>query len=317
MSNVFTLQNSINFALPFVQYVPVNSGLGQEPAVSIANLIRNSFLSAPQNWAFNRNEITFSTTAGTQDYAQSFSGNGNDFGYIEKATLTDDQGNVFEIKDVYNSEPLSVTSFQQRPFAISAEKIYTSGGNQFVSFRFHGVPKYIYTVTVTYQKLAPQFGPFFITSCGNAAAGNTTYTGTFDPYSLPTGATATITGFVMNLVNNGTFTIVSCSATSLVLANASGVSEAVSAYAVNPSWSPLPDQFSDVYNWLFLSEVLAQDDDARSQIYRQRGIGSFLAKATGLSEMQKNVFVQQWMRRSANQLTMQQTTSQGNQGRGI
>ena len=93
---MFTLLNSTYFAQPFVQYAPLTAGFGLEPTTSICTMIRNSLLSAPITWYFNRNEVTFLTVVGQQDYSESIAANGNDFSFIEKVTLTDDQGNVFE-----------------------------------------------------------------------------------------------------------------------------------------------------------------------------------------------------------------------------
>lgn len=185
-----------------------------------------------------------------------------------------------------------------------------------VGFRFMGVPNGVWTATVTYQKRSVQFGPFFIADAQNHNGNNTTYDGSFDPLSFPAGATAQITGFVTNAVNNGSFTVVSCSTTQLVVVNNAGVSEAVSAYAINPSWSPIPDQYSDVFNNLFLSEMLAAVDDARAQLYRQRGIAAFLAKAAGLTETQKKAFIQQWLARQVEEQSTVMIAQQGNQGRG-
>ena len=67
-------------------------------------------------------------------------------------------------------------------------------------------------------------GIFEVTSCGTASAGNTAYTGTFTPALLPTGAFADIVGFV-TAANNGSFVIVSCTATTLTVANPNGVAE--------------------------------------------------------------------------------------------
>ncbi|SRR5216683_2280593 len=309
-----TLQNSVNFAGPFIQFSPLTAGLGQEPAASVASMIRNSMLNPPMTWFFNRNEATFSTVVGQQDYTlATFS----DLAFVEKVSLTDDQGNITEIKDVYNNSALAVSSFQQLPSAMSVESSSIIANVLNYKFRFLGIPDQIYTVTVTYQKLSPQFGPFFITSAGNAGGGNTTYTGSFDPYSFPVGATAVITGFKTNVVNNGSFAVVSSTTTSLVVANAAGVAETISAFVNNFSWAPIPDQYSDVYNNLFLSEMLALVDDARAQLYRQRGVAALMAKATGLSEMQKNIFAQQWLARGMERSAIAGMTNLGNTGRGI
>lgn len=309
-----TLQNSINFAKTFTQYSPLTAGLGQEPAASIGSMIRNSLLNAPQTWYFNRAEITFSTVVGTQDYTIATA---PDLSFVEKVSLTDDQGNIFEIKDIYNNAALAVSAFQQRPSAISVETSPVITAVQNYKFRFLGVPDKIYLVTVVYQKLSPQFGPFFITSAATVSGGNTVYTGSFDTLSFPAGAIAIITGFVVNAVNNGSFVVVSSTATTLTLANNAGVAETITAYANNFSWAPIPNQFSDVYNNLFLAEALAAVDDARSQLYRQRGVAAYLAKATGLTEMQKNVFIEQWLQRSVERAQVAGSTQIGNSGRGM
>lgn len=318
---MLTLQHSIQFAQPFVQYVPITAGAGQEPATSIGTMIRNSFLGAPLVWNFNRNEITFSTVVKQQDYSQSFSANGNDFGFIEEASLTDDQGNTYYIKDVYNTATLGVATASpaasgQRPSGISVKNVSYASGTQTVIFRFIGVPDAVYTVSLTYQKRAPIFGPFFLSAAGNAAGGNTAYTGVFDPYSFPVGATAIITGFG-NAANNGSFTVVSCTTTLLTVSNAVGVAQTQTAYATNFDWSPIPDIFSDVYNNLFLSEILAMSDDARAQLYRQRGVAAFLSRASGLTETQKNAFAQQWLARDRERGALLSSGQQGVQARGV
>lgn len=309
-----TLQNSINFAKTYIQYSPLQAGLGQEPAVSIGSMVRNSLLNPPLTWLFNRAEITFQTQIGVQDYTRS---DCPDLSFVEKVSLTNDAGEIIEIKDVYNNSALAVSAFQQRPNAMSVESSSTIANVLNYKFRFLGVPDAVYTVTLVYQKLAPQFGPFFITSAANAAGGNTVYTGNFDPLSFPAGATVIITGFVAHTANNGSFIVVSCTTTTLTVVNSAGVAEIISAYANNFSWDPIPNQYSDVYNNLFLSEAMAVVDDARAQLYRQRGVAAFLAKQTGLSEMQKNAFVQQWLARGIERTAEGGIITLGNTGRGI
>jgi hypothetical protein len=68
-----------------------------------------------------------------------------------------------------------------------------------------------------------------ITAAANAMFAQTTYTGTFAPTIL-SGTSVTITGFT-NLSNNGTFTVVNCTATTLVVSNVNGVAETHAATA--------------------------------------------------------------------------------------
>src|SRR6266704_361846 len=74
-----------------------------------------------------------------------------------------------------------------------------------------------------------------LSAAGNASGGNTTYTGTF-PIPFTTGRSVAISGFT-TAANNGTFTIVSCNATQLVVNNASGVAESHAATAVYNPWA--------------------------------------------------------------------------------
>lgn len=314
----WNLQQTINWAQTFIQYSPLTAGLGGEPAVSIASMIRTSLLNPPMTWAWNRGTTTFNTVVGQQDYTVSTA---TDLAFVEKVMLADDQGNIFEIKDVYNSAALAkssalATNALSRPNAMSVESSSGFGASLSFVFRFIGVPDQIYAVTVIYQKIANQFGPFFISSVGSAAGGNTTYTGTFDPLSFPTGATAIISGFSA-AANNGSFVVVSCTNTSLVVANASGVAATAQGYVSNYNWDPIPDYYQDVFNNLFLSEAMVAVDDARATLYRQRGVAALLSKASGLTETQKNAFAQQWLHRDVERQALMGAAQLGYNGRGV
>jgi hypothetical protein len=306
-----TLTSTLNWSLPYIEYSPMNAGTNNEPAVSICSMIRNSMLFLPPiGWAFNRVEdSTKSTQVNVQDYTYT----NTDFGFLEKASLIDSNNQVIEIKDVYNTAALSLGGDQQQPHAIAV--ILNNPGTGF-KIRFMGIPDQVYTIVLTYQKLAVQFGSFPITSVMNASGGTTEYIGTFDPLSFLVGQSASISG-LKTVPNNGAFTIVSVNATTLIVNNPNGQAETDPGLVVNQSWAPIPDSYSDIYNNLFLGESLAVVDDTRSQIYRQRGVAAFLAKAEGLSDTQKNIFAQQWLAQGREQNSVTLKLQQGVQGRGI
>lgn len=307
------LTQTINWAQTYVEYIPFTAGLGQEPAVSVASMIRMTLTNPPIAWAWNRASYTLAspTVKGTQDYTVLLSAI-PDFGFLEKVDLLDANGKHWEITDVYNNDPMSLSADQQRP---NAACIFLQTSTQ-LTLRFVGVPNAIYTVTMIYQKKPQLFGPFQIQSVATASGSQAVYTGIFDPLSFPAGSTAQITGFVAHTSNNGSFVVVSCTATQLTVINPAAVAETVTAYVSNFDWAPVPDWYSDVYNNLFLSEMLAVADEVKSQVYRQRGIAAFLAKAEGLTEMQKKAFVQQWLARSVETATIAQLTQLANQARG-
>jgi hypothetical protein len=79
--------------------------------------------------------------------------------------------------------------------------------------------------------------PAPITSCANAVGGNTVYTGTFPTSpAFTVGRPVAITGFVTNPTNNGSFIIVSSTATTLTVSNPGGIAEAATAQAVYNPW---------------------------------------------------------------------------------
>jgi hypothetical protein len=309
-----TLQDSIKYVRPFIQFEAMNAGENYEPAMSIASIIRATFFNPPITWPSNRAEVTFPTIVGTQDYDVQLS----NLGFVEKATLVDDARETFEIKDVFNNSPLAPSTEQGRPNAMSVEQTSISPSDNLphVMFRFLAVPDQIYTVKVIYQKKPNLFGPFVVFSVNANSGGHTVYNGMFDPATFQTGNTATVVGCT-TAANNGNFVVVACDAFTLTLANSAGVLEVeTDAFVANFSWDPIPDYYQDVFQNLFLSEAMSLYEDPRSQIYRQRGISAFLSKASGLTAMQKNAFVQQWMARNIEQNAAAGLAQQGLQSRG-
>lgn len=240
-----TIQDSINACQPFIEYGPLASGSGYEPAITIANTIQAMVTEPPFTWGWNRKEdSTLSTVAGTQDYTGAIT----DFGFLEKITLVDPTGVPFDVADVYNNAALGIgdatVARQARPN--SACVLYLTYGAS-LRLRFLAVPDKIYVATLTYQKLVV-------------------------PMTTLTGST-------------GTWTI--------------------------------PDQYLDIYNTLFLGEALAAYDDARSQVYRQRGVTALLAKSEGLTELQKNLFTEQFWARAGQQQQIALVRQQAQQSRGV
>ena len=160
-------------------------------------------------------------------------------------------------------------------------------------------------------------GPFITIQVGAASGSTAVYLGTFNPLSFPAGSTAQITGFAHSQ-NNGAFLVVSATATALIVQNPGAISEGpVTAFASNFDWAPLPDNYSFIYNAMFIGEAMAMVDDARAQLYRTRGVAALLSKAEGLDSTQKNVFMQMWLARTAEDLSVALRTQQAIQGRGI
>lgn len=76
-------------------------------------------------------------------------------------------------------------------------------------------------------------------------------------------------------------------------------------------WAPIPDAFSDVYNNLCLGYYMDSCQDPRAGQYISRGIAGLLARAQGLSQMDKAIFAAAYMNFNAAQLAVQGKTQQG------
>lgn len=154
MPTTIQLQNTITWALGFIRNQPITANTGNEPAFSSANTVRQTILGPPFIWSWNRasNSAT-STVAGTQDYTVVL--NSPLFGFFEKGTVTDSQGNVTELEWRQGlSAEASGTALRARPTYIATQAEDNSGN---VLFRLMPVPDAIYGLTIIYQIASPLF----------------------------------------------------------------------------------------------------------------------------------------------------------------
>lgn len=141
MASTITLQNTINWALPFLNYAPVTIGTNNEPAITSANTILQTILAPPFSWKWNRKTITFSLTPGTQDYSQAIS----NYGFFEIGSIALTGAQTFPLE---HHEVLSAGVETSRPTFV-ADQTDDDAGN--ISFRFLPIPDQTYTVTIIYQ----------------------------------------------------------------------------------------------------------------------------------------------------------------------
>jgi hypothetical protein len=90
--------------------------------------------------------------------------------------------------------------------------------------------------------------------------------------------------------------------------------------AVTQDWNTqcgIPYSFMDIFNALFLSEMFQFSNDERSTIYRQRGMAALLSKADGLTQMQKNEILGQYLQNDLQTLVNNLKAQQASQARGI
>jgi hypothetical protein len=85
---------------------------------------------------------------------------------------------------------------------------------------------------------------------------------------------------------------------------------------VNQTWGPIPDEYSHIYNWGFLSMMWLFSDDPRFQMANAKFIAGLLSTHGGLTQTQLNIFLQNWQMVSGAQTQLAITQQQENTGRG-
>lgn len=83
--------------------------------------------------------------------------------------------------------------------------------------------------------------------------------------------------------------------------------------SMNQTWAPIPDYMQYVYNWGFLALMWNFADDSRFGMANQKFIAGLLARAEGIGEEDRNAFLNAWHNLTGRE---QATTQQGIQARG-
>ena len=82
------------------------------------------------------------------------------------------------------------------------------------------------------------------------------------------------------------------------------------------SWAPIPDSLSYIYDWGFLAMLSMITKDARTQIFGQRFVSHLLGAQDGLTALQRNIFIGDWMTILTAPERAQMGVQQGTQARG-
>lgn len=239
MSTTRNIMSSALFSMPFIGYQPVNIS-HQEPAVTAANITKQTILGPPFKWPWNRAafriELTTTDTTWGQDYALELP----DFNFCEKLTLTNPKsGEVRQITNV--TEALTVESVVKRP---SSAAMNVQEDDGFVTLRLNTLPDLPYVIDGYYQR-AP---------------------------------------VLMGSLANG--------------------------------WAPIPDHLGYIYDWGFLGFVSLLTKDARAPIFLGKFAAHLLGAQDGLSAMQRNIFLGNFLEVINAPMRDQLNTQQGTAARG-
>lgn len=84
--------------------------------------------------------------------------------------------------------------------------------------------------------------------------------------------------------------------------------------SINQTWAPIPDYFQYIYTWGFMALIWHFSDDTRAPMANQKFLASLLSRAEGLSEEDRNIFMNNWHNLTG---LDQMKTQQGVQARAV
>jgi hypothetical protein len=312
-----TIRDTINWAKRFsFERNPV-IGNSLEPALTSANMVLQTLLSPPLNWWWNSQELVFTcnpTPNSATSTVISISGGvltvtaantfavGNLLLPSAVATLTTLNGQIIEVASLIGSAPT---------FSGFTANVTLADGSDTVG-TFTNVTTQDYTLAV------PNFSHIEHASVLDLTP--TLTSGVFVPAkwweltvknNLSLESSANRPNFIGPHVEdaNGNITFRLASApdkpypVSLHIQNA-----APAIVSMNQTWAPLPDFMEYIYEWGFLALMWQFADDPRAADANNKFKAGILARAEGLTEEERNIFLNNWEALYMNPQTKQMGT---------
>lgn len=311
MAATRTLQNSIDWMRPFLNWANLTIGVNKEPAFTSGNQALQTIVGPPFVWPWNRAYATFVTTIGQQDYNAAIS----NFGFLEKATI--------ELAAVITHATGNGTTVT-----------YTAN-NGFGNLFNNGVGT---VVVVTGCTTAGFNGSFVIVSATatsftvtNATSGNENEAGALAVAgpskelelkwgTLSEDRATDRPGYIATALSDESGT----SFTFRLMPVPDQVYRVNLTYQIAPipfvnlsdTWG-IPDQLQYIYNYFFAFFMFDYFDDPRAARYRQLAVASLLGRQSGLSKTDRNLFLGNWLPIMREEEATQLGEQQGTQATGL
>jgi len=302
------LLNTIEWSKRFNFRKPVANGNYLEPALSNANIILQTILSAPFVWRWNRIVTGFVTIPGQQDYylvtwsasahlaVNTFVVDSN--GNSQQVTTAGTTGTILP---TWNSSPGSMTT--------DGSVVWTNLGSintpVSTSFDFGFIEtSSVQDPTNTFKgTTTPKWYPLESKICLELDSSNTTR-----PRTIAAQADD----------GNGGITFRLMPVPDIAYPVAITIQEKPPVFdSLFQTWAPIPDEYSRIYNWGFLALFYLYSDDPRYGAANQKFISQLLSVNEGLTETERNVFLGNWNSITGAPVENMNRTQQGEQMRGL
>jgi hypothetical protein len=312
MAATKTVQNSIDWVRPFLNWANLTIGVNEEPAFTSACQTLQTIVGPPFIWPWNRNNTFFLTNIGQQDYQVYIP----TFGFLETASI--------ELCGTITS--VTVASGVATFSALNGFDTLSNQG-QGTAVTITGCETAAYNGTFPLISATPTTFTVAIVTPDNteSEAGALAIAGPSTQIDLKWEALSEDRaldkpGFISTQMSdesgvNFTFRLMP------VPENYYRVNlifqEAPTQFSdVSNVWG-IPDQLQYIYNYFFAFFMFDYFDDPRAGRYRQLAVAALLARQSGLSLTQRNLFLGNWLPLMQEEGTAQGEVSQGNQARGI
>lgn len=301
-SSSIKLLNTMEFAKKLNFGRPSAIGNFLEPAMTSANTVLQTIIGPPFAWPWNRVVTGFITTVGQQDYTLF---NWTASTAVQPGWVTVDDGGNCQSVTTAGSTGTTVPAWNHTKGGTTDDDsgggtaVWTNLGSIGVpvspTYRFGWIetiaafadPKWFELNTDICLGLdSSEARPRFVSAQGDDGQGNIT--------------------FRLMPVPNDSYPVAITMQQKAVLFT-----------ATDQTWAPIPDWYSHVFNWGFLSMMWLFADDPRFAVANGKFVSQLLNSAQGLTQTERNIFLQNWQAVTGQPIVNVDTTQQGIQARGM
>ena len=320
MAATITLQETIQWVQPYLNWANLTIGVAGEPAISAANLALQTIVGPPFVWPWNRDTATFITVAGQQDYTMNIS----TFGFMEAASvqlygaITSVVANgttaVFQCPNNFGGG--SIDNF--------SEAMGSQGGTTTVNIVGCTTPGLNGKQTMI-SATPTSFTINTTVTVTESESGAYATAGKIFPLELKWGAITDATeqgrpSFMSTQISNEsgvnfTLRLLSIPDTTYIVRLIYQNSPTLFTSTSN-TWG-IPDQLEYIYNYFFMFLMMDYFDDPRAARYRQLAVAALLSRADGLEETDRNLFLGNWLPLMKEEISNSADTTQATQARGL
>ena len=302
-SSSIQLLQTIEWARRFIFQRRTNFGNFNEPAISSANTVLQTIVGPPFTWPWNRVVTGFICTPGVQDYTIfNWLANTNvTVGYV----LVDSNGNC---QSVTTAGPTGGTI---PTWNTTTGHITTDGSAVWTNLGPIGLSKGSPTYSFGWIETASVNVP-------NVNSNGTTWKEIETKNCLGVeSVTARPHDIAPQFIDvNGNITFILMPSPNQAYQVSIALQQRPTLFtAIDQTWGPIPDSYSHIYNWGFLSLMFMFADDQRFQFANQKFIAHLLSTNQGLSETERNIWLNNWQAVTGQQIILPTALQQGFSGR--